>query len=76
MVQTHKYLRPVTHKKQRPTQAQLAREVREGFVYLRASGIAFHVWRNTNYTRDQYRDPQMVSWMSALMGQVKAGTFQ
>jgi hypothetical protein len=75
MVQTHKYLRPATHKKQRPTQAQLAREVREGFGYLRAAGIAFHVWRNANYTRDQLRDPQMVSWISALAASIKAGTF-
>lgn len=76
MVQTHKYLRPATHKKQRPTQAQLWREVREGFGYLHASGIAFHVWRNANYTRDQLRDPQMVAWMTTLFGAVKAGTFQ
>ena len=61
MVQTHKYLRPATHKKQRPTELQLRREVREGFSYLGASGIAFHVWRNTNYTRDQLRDPAMVA---------------
>jgi hypothetical protein len=76
MVQTHKYLRPATHKKQRPTQTQLWREVREGFGYLHASGIAFHVWRNANYTRDQVRDPQMVSWMADLFAAVKAGTFQ
>jgi hypothetical protein len=76
MVQTHKYLHPATHKKQRPSQAQLSREVREGFVYLKAGGIAFHVWRNTNYNRDQLRDPQMVSWISALAASIKAGTFQ
>ncbi len=75
MVQTHKYLRPATHKKQRPTQAQLSREVREGFNYLHAAGIAFHVWRNTNYTRDQLRDPQMVDWIAALAASIKAGTF-
>lgn len=76
MVQTHKYLRPATHKKQRPTQAQLWRQVREGFALLGAKGIAFHIWRNTNYTRDQLRDPQMVSWMTTLIAQVKAGTFR
>ena len=43
MVQTHKNLGPSSHKKQRPTQAQLWREVRDGFTYLHASGIAFHV---------------------------------
>jgi hypothetical protein len=76
MVQTHKYLRPATHKKQRPTQAQLWRQVREGFTLLGAKGIAFHTWRNTNYTRDQLRDPTMVSWMKVLFAQVKAGTFR
>lgn len=75
MVQTHKYLHPATHKKQRPTQAQLSREVRDGFTYLKAGGIAFHVWRNTNYNRDQLRDPQMVSWISALAASILAGTF-
>jgi hypothetical protein len=75
MVQTHKYLHPATHKKQRPTQAQLSREVRDGFTYLKAGGIAFHVWRNANYNRDQLRDPQMVSWISALAASILAGTF-
>ncbi len=75
MVQTHKYLRPASHKKQRPTQAQLWRQVNDGFRLLGASGIAFHTWRNTNYTRDQLRDPQMVAWISALAWQVKSGTF-
>lgn len=76
MVQTHKNLRPATHKKQRPTQAQLWRQVREGFVYLRASGIAFHVWRNRNYTLDQLRDPRMVATLATLAAQLKAGTFR
>jgi hypothetical protein len=76
MVQTHKYLRPATHKKQRPSELQLRRQVREGFNYLGASGIAFHVWRNSNYTRDQLRDPAMVAAMSRLFADVKAGTFR
>ncbi|HEU0243248.1 MAG TPA: hypothetical protein VFQ75_05040 [Candidatus Limnocylindrales bacterium] len=76
MVQTHKYLKPATHKKQRPTELQLRRQVRDGFNYLGADGIAFHVWRNTNYTRDQLRDPAMVSYMSRIFADVKAGTFQ
>jgi hypothetical protein len=76
MVQTHKYLRPASHKKQRPTEAQLYRQVREGFSYLGASGIAFHVWRNTNYTKDQLRDPRMVAAMTRLFADVKAGTFR
>lgn len=76
MVQTHKNLGPATHKKQRPTQAQLWREVRDGFTYLRASGIAFHVWRNNNYTLDQLHDPRMVASMGTLAAQLKAGTFR
>ena len=76
MVQTHKNLGPSTHKKQRPSDAQLWREVRDGFVYMRASGIAFHVWRNTNYTIDQLHDPRMISSMKTLAAQVKAGTFR
>ena len=76
MVQTHRYLAPATHKKQRPTQSLLARQVRDGFALLGATGIAFHTWRNTNYTRDQLRDPQMVAWMTTLFSQVKAGTFR
>ncbi len=76
MVQTHRYLTPAAHKKQRPTQSQLWRQVRDGFALLGARGIAFHTWRNANYTRDQLRDPQMVAWMTALFAQVKAGTFR
>ncbi|HEY0442737.1 MAG TPA: hypothetical protein VGC90_00790 [Candidatus Limnocylindrales bacterium] len=76
MVQTHKYLAPSTHKKQRPTWTLLNREVRDGFSYLGAKGIAFHTWRNTNYAMDELRDPQMVSWMKAIVGSIKAGTFK
>ena len=76
MVQTHKYLRPATHKKQGPTQSQLWRQVRDGFSLLGATGIAFHTWRNANYTRDQLRDPLMVSGMTTLFTHVKAGTFR
>ena len=76
MVQTHKYLAPATHKKQRPSWTYLTREVREGFTYLGARGIAFHTWRNTNYNIDESRDPQMVSWMKSIAASIKAGTFK
>ncbi|HEY7590341.1 MAG TPA: hypothetical protein VH723_05065 [Candidatus Limnocylindrales bacterium] len=76
MVQTHKYLKPSTHKKQRPSESLLARQVREGFVYLGAKGIAFHTWSNVNYTIDQRRDPTMVAWMNDLARRIQAGTFQ
>jgi hypothetical protein len=76
MVQTHKYLRPATHKKQRPSQALLVRQVREGFAYLGARGIAFHTWTNSNYNIDERRDPTMVGWMNTIAAKVQAGTFQ
>jgi hypothetical protein len=76
MVQTHKYLKPATHKKQRPSQSLLSRQVREGFVYLGAKGIAFHTWSNLNYVTDQRRDPTMVAWMNDLARRIQAGTFQ
>lgn len=76
MVQTHKYLAPACHKKQRPTESQLRRQIRDGLVYLKASGIAFHTFRNTNYNVDEYRDPTMVGWMRTISTQIAAGTFQ
>jgi hypothetical protein len=76
MVQTHKYLAPSCHKKQRPTQALLNRQVREALVYAHAKGIAFHTFENRNYSMDQRRDPTMVSWMNQISNTVRAGTFQ
>jgi hypothetical protein len=76
MVQTFKYLTPTYHKKQRPSQALLYRQVREGFTYLGADGISFHTWTNSGYNIDQRRDPTMVSWMNSLARQIQAGTFQ
>ena len=76
MVQTFKYLTPIYHKKQRPSQALLYRQVREGFTYLGADGLSFHTWTNSGYNIDQRRDPTMVSWMNTLAGQIQAGTFQ
>ena len=76
MVQTHKYLAPSCHKKQRPSQSLLNRQVREAFVYAHAQGIAFQTWDNANYNLDERRDATMVSWMKTLSSQVHAGTFQ
>jgi hypothetical protein len=76
MVQTHKYLAPACHKKQRPSQSLLNRQVREAFVYAHAKGIAFQTFRNVNYNLDEYRDGTMVSWMKQLSSAVRAGTFQ
>lgn len=75
MAQTHKNLAPSCHKKQRPTEALLRRQVRDGFTYLGATGMAFHTWMNTNYAMDQRRDPTMVSWMKSIADQVHGGTF-
>jgi hypothetical protein len=76
MIQTHKYLAPSCHKKQLPTWTLMYRQVREGFVYLSAKGIAFHVWSNTNYNVDEKRSPTTVQGMQQLANQVHAGTFQ
>jgi hypothetical protein len=76
MVQTHKYLAPSCHKKQRPTQSLLNRQVREAFTYAHASGIAFHTFQNLNYSMDERRDATMVSWMKLISSTVRAGTFQ
>jgi len=76
MVQTHKYLAPTCHKKQRPSSSLLDRQVREAFGYARAKGIAFHTFRNDNYNLDQRRDPAMVKLMKGISARVAAGTFQ
>ena len=76
MVQTHKNLAPACHKKQRPTEAQLRKQVRDGFTYAKVEGIAFHTFDNSSYQIDQRRDPTMVGWMRAIANEVHAGTFQ
>ena len=76
MVQTHKYLAPASHKKQRPSEALLRRQVRDGVTSLFPTGFAFHTWSNTNYNSDQLRDPTMVGWMKTISRQIRNGTFQ
>ena len=75
MVQTHKYLAPACHKKQRPTEAQLRKQVRDGLVYAKVEGIAFHTFANSSYQSDQRRDPKMVGYMRTIANQIHAGTF-
>lgn len=75
MVQTHKYLRPGCHKKQRPTAVQLHRQVHEALDYAGATGIAFHTFRNANYQVDQLRDATMITTMKSIAAQIRAGTF-
>jgi hypothetical protein len=76
MVQTHKNLAPACHKKQRPTQAQLRKQVRDAVNSAKAVGIAFHTFDNSSYTKDERRDPVMVGWMRQIANEVHAGTFQ
>jgi len=75
MVQTHKYLAPTCHKKQRPSWSQMLRQVHEAINYAGATGIAFHTFRNVNYRMDEQRDPLMLSWMKSISGAIRAGTF-
>ena len=53
-----------------------AKEESQVINYLKASGIAFQVWKNTAYDTDQLRDRQMFTWMKTLKSEVRAGTFQ
>ncbi len=76
MVQAHKYTAPSCHKKQRPTLAQMVRQVHDAFYYAGASGIAFHTFSNKNYDMDLRRDAVMMSYLKSISGQVRAGTFQ
>jgi hypothetical protein len=76
MVQTHKYLAPSCHKKQRPSQVLLNRQVREALAYAHASGIAYQTFKNVNYNMDERRDAAMVSWMKLISSTIRAGTFQ
>ena len=76
MVQTHKNLAPACHKKQRPTETRLRKQVRDGFTYGKVDGIAFHTFSNSSYQIDQRRDPAMVRYMRTIAYQVQAGTFQ
>jgi hypothetical protein len=74
MVQTHKYLAPTCHKKQRPTWTQLVREVKEALVYAHASGIAYHTFSNVNYQSDLRRDGPMVTEIQTLTRSVRLGS--
>lgn len=72
MVQSHGY-RPGDRKT--PTSAQLTREVRDGFTYLKANGILFHTWNNPRYDSDLKRNATLWSTVRSIMTKVRAGTF-
>ena len=76
MAQTHKNLAPSCHKKQLPTESLLRRQVREGFRYLGAQGMAFHTWTNTGYNIGRASQSDHGVWMKTISNQVHAGTFQ
>jgi len=76
MVQTYKYTAPTCHKKQRPTTAQLERQVREALAYAGATGIAFQTFRNDNYRTDLRRDSHMTNLVKSIGARIAAGTFQ
>jgi hypothetical protein len=72
MVQGHGY-RPGDRKT--PTARQLARQVRDGFTYLRAKGILFHTWNNPRYDSDLKRNAALWGAARSIIGKVRAGTF-
>jgi hypothetical protein len=72
MVQGHAYY---AGNKCTPTNAQLSRQVREGFQYLKAEGIVFYVWNNPGADRDLKRNATLTSHMRWIVRAVKAGTF-
>lgn len=53
--------------KRTPTAAELTREVRDGFTYLGAAGIAFYTWRNAQYDNDFVRNPKLWATARSLM---------
>jgi hypothetical protein len=72
MVQGHGYR---AGDRKTPTVRQLRRQVRDGFNYLKASGILFHTWNNPRYDNDLKRNPTLWSGARTIISQVRAGTF-
>ena len=72
MVQGHGY-RPGDRKP--PTTTQLVKQIKDGFQYLKADGIAFHAWYNPPYDSDFSRNATLWSSARTIMAKVRAGTF-
>jgi hypothetical protein len=72
VVQGHAYYRG---DKCTPTNAQLSRQVREGFRYLKAEGIVFYTWNQPAFDRDLKRNSTLTTHMRWIIRAVKAGTF-
>jgi hypothetical protein len=70
MVQGHTYRKG---DKCRPTQAQLRRQVREGFQYLKADGIILYTWKNGWYESDLSRDPALQGEFKRIVRDVRTG---
>lgn len=75
MVQTHKYTAPSCHKKQRPTVAQMDRQVHDALRYAGASGIAYQTFKNVNYQSDLRRDAVLMAKLKSITAAVRAGTY-
>jgi hypothetical protein len=71
MVQGHGYK---AGDRRTPTTAELAREVRDGFAYLRADGIVYYSWNNPQYDHDLKRNPTLWSQARHIVSAVRAGT--
>ena len=72
MVQGHTYYRG---DRCTPTNAQLDRQVRDGFRYLKANGILFQTWHNPLYDKDLRRNATLTRHMREVMRGVEALTF-
>jgi hypothetical protein len=58
-----------------PTSAELEREVRDGFAYLKADGIVFYPWNIPTYDSDLKRNPALWSTARSIVSQVRSGSF-
>jgi hypothetical protein len=58
-----------------PTTAELERQVRDGFRYLKPQGIVFYTWNNALYDRDLKRNPALWAAARSIVTRVRAGTF-
>lgn len=61
--------------KRTPTVAEMTRQVRDGFVYLKANGISFYTWNNTLYDKDLKRNPTLWGHCKTIVARVRGGTF-
>jgi hypothetical protein len=58
-----------------PTSAELERQVRDGFAYLKANGIVFYPWNIPTYDSDLKRNGALWTAARSIVSGVRAGTF-